>query len=319
LFYSILCNELTDVYTKIQKTMDSTDKSEFGVHLLKSDARTPCFHIESLLRLLTSAKKIKSQHKKNLAILLKEIKELEDLLGDVDELLVTRENAQKMMSPIRASELEIKIEAISLKVFMTSTKLLGSTNHLQKKLKFISFLKKTSQTEAIKIANKSIAKELKKTLKKAAESILPNLRTKSFSYELMEDNFHEFRRNLRWLPIYMHTLKSLYGLSPYSLVNTTSQERTILKKYKGNVFAEINSSNSPVIIDRYSFYLFSHYIAISGALKNKIELSFDLKKLNISIPLKTGPLKKEMANIVEDFLESGVIWFVYDNLQSQKG
>ena len=122
----------------------------------------------------------------------------------------------------------------------------------------------------------------------------------------MEFNFHEFRRNIRWIAIYLQSLPEIYSLTPYSLEDATETEREILEQYKGNKYAEIDSTGSPVVIDRYSFYLLAHYIGLAGDAKDKAEEHFKLLENGIDSDLDEKKFKNDMVEMMEDFVDSKI-------------
>lgn len=314
MFYQIFQEEFELLLKKINSAADSPT-ALFGGHLLESKGRDQAFRIEGLARLLFRNTNISKKKRRALEKLMRHAKAFEDILGKMDEVLALEKNvvghSKKVIDPrplIRSQSALAK--EIGLNTF-------GSKKWIKKQLSAVSFLKKGEPKESLKIAREAIANEIEDLIEKTTTELLPNLQKSSFGYDAMEDYYHEFRRILRWIPIYVQTLP-IFELTPFAPEEYPKEEKQILQKYKGNPFTEIDSKHARISLDRFSFYMFSHTIARSGLIKDGVEMHFKLKELKLKTTLNADKYKREMIRSIEDFLKSGAAWRLYDSVLKNK-
>ncbi|MCC6137268.1 MAG: hypothetical protein IT287_01445 [Bdellovibrionaceae bacterium] len=312
MLYLVFKEAFQILYKKIDGIFIETENSLYGQELLDTKARDQAFHIEGLIRLLLRNDLVSKKQKKFLEELLKKTKSLEDSLGKMDEFLSLQENLHLHARTHKDASPLLRSQSTILKDLAKTT--YGSKKWIDTQLKGLEFLKKWRPKKTIKIVNRCLAEEILRLTEKTSEDLLPTIINTPFSYDLMEYNFHEFRRNVRWIPIYIQTLQKEFTLSRYSEADTSDFEKNILKKYKANPFTQLPSKQASTTIDRFGYYMFSHTIAVSGDTKDNVETHYKLKELRLKTKLNTKKAKKEMIRIIEEFLESGAAWRLYDSL-----
>lgn len=314
MLYSIFKEEFLLLFAKID-SLQKRSPATFGIALLESKARDQAFHLQGLLRLLIRNKAVSAKKLKRLEKILKYTKSLEDALGRMDEALALEKNIQTQQKKVDANPL---VRSQSAVVQTLALKTFGSQVWAQEQLDNLSFFKKWSDKKSVKVIKFCLREELERLTEKTTSELLPKIEKSALSYDIMELYFHEFRRALRWIPIYVQTLHSFFSLTPYDLNDAESAfEKRILRKYKGNPFTEISSPHPYFQLDRFSFYMFSHSIENAGYIKDTIEMYYKLKDLKIKAELDTIKYKKEMIELMIEFLESGAIWRLYDSLNTK--
>lgn len=318
MFYKWLKKEFKSILRSYEGVQESSKSTLLNIALLEADVRTSCFRLEGLLRLLIKADSCSKKKMIFLENFLADTKSLEDALGRTDELLAFHKILQQKKQFVHSDKIQQEIMIQAKEVQVLAQRLISYKKFFKSSTKDLQFLRRMKKQKSLKIVHQTIAQEIKKIVTKTSEKLLPEIEAKSLSYDIMEYSFHEFRRNLRWIPIYMHTLKNVYVLSPFLLKNKSEMEKMILRKYKGNRFAELPYISKNVsrekMIDRYAFYTFSHYIALAGLLKDRLETHYHLLELKLADPISEELYKQEMLDIMIDFLESDTSLVLYDNL-----
>lgn len=310
------------VETKEDKIIEKTQSENKGMDLLGyavngSPVRVTAFRLQGVLRLLTTSPALGSKNSKDVNTLYRQSKTIEDAIGKMDEKVTTLNNA------IKKGASDKKIKGLR-KAADEQSKLL---NDLYKEIgwlkkdaandaiKKINFLTKLSEKDEARLITSSIVKEISTFKNKIEHELSTGMRDQEFSHDSMEHNFHEFRREIRWVAIYFSSLPGLFSLSPYSTEGTTPEEREILETYKGNKYAEIDSENSPIVIDRLTFYTLAHYIQIAGDAKDQAEEHFKLLENGIDSDLDEAQFKIDMVNMMDAFIEAKVFNRLSDTIK----
>lgn len=288
-----------------------------GYTVMRSPVRVTAFRLQGVLRLLQSAKELSAKDKIQTQTLLKEIKSIEDAVGKMDEAYTTLQNAIKKSAPeSKIEELRALTDKKSMefRIQSESTGWLAKGNAI-KSFGKIDFLQKLSSTEEIALFKKVIREQIIATQMEIKNELLPEFAKKDFSYDSMEHYFHEYRRQIRWIAIYFSSLPKLFSLTPYNLEGHTPEQQQILEKYKGNKYAEIASENSPIKIDRYTFYLQAHYIQLAGDSKDIAEEHFKLLQAGVESELDAVQFKKDMVQMMSDNLNKKIFETLIENLK----
>lgn len=311
MLYSLFKEEFLVLFNKID-SLKKRSPTTFGIALLESKARDQAFHLEGLLRLLIRNKAVPKKKIKRLEKILKQTKAFEDCMGKMDESLALEKALQHQQKKVDANPL---VRSQSAVLYTLTEKTFGSEQWVKEQLEKLHFLHSWNTKKTAKVVRVCLCEELEKLTEKTCTEILPKIEKSKLTYDLMELYFHEFRRMLRWIPIYTQTLQELFELSPFSLEDVSTKEKFILQKYKRNIFTELTSSRPLITIDRYGYYYFSHSIAIAGQIKDTIEMYYKMKDLHLRTELDSDKYKKEMVQVIVDFLESGALWRLYDSLK----
>lgn len=312
MMYVTFKKEFSLLSKKIRSCSKNPSSSLFGEALLESRARDQAFHIEALLRLVLRNNIATKKQTKFLEKLLQKTKSLEDTLGKMDEYVSLQKKTQTLSKQPKDHSPLLRSESTIIKDLAEST--YGSKRWVNKQISSLRFLKKWSTKKSRRIINQSIASEIVKLTAKTTDDLLPALKTSPFSYELMEYKFHEYRRALRWIPIYVQTLQNQFTLSPSDKSSSSTFEKMILEKYRTNPFTQLPNQSTAVALDRFSYYMFSHSIAVSGIIKDEVETHFKLKELHVATEIDTQHYQKQMIAIIEEFLTSGASWRLFDSL-----
>lgn len=311
LLYSLFENEFEILRKKIHKSA-LHPSILFGSHLLESKGRDEAFHIEGLARLISRNVELKSKHKEALDEINRHAKIFEDILGKMDEYLALEKrvvgHSKKSIDPTPL------IHSQSILAHEMGLKTFGNSEWIKEQLSHIRFLKKWKTKKSLRVAKNAIADEIEVLTEKTINELLPQLKKRAFTYDTMEEYFHEFRRNLRWIPIYVQTLKDIFDLTPFDTSTTNAFETKILNTYKNNPFTQVDPQHPKIAMDRFSYYMFSHTIGRSGVVKDSVEMHFRLNELKIKSPLNANKNHKEMIATIEEFLKSGASWRLYDSL-----
>ncbi|MCC6137269.1 MAG: hypothetical protein IT287_01450 [Bdellovibrionaceae bacterium] len=292
----------------IEKTL-SENKGEdlLGYVITSSAVRVTSFRLQGVIRLLNASPSLPSKKGKDIEILYRNIKTVEDSIGKMDEALTTLGNASKKgASEKKIKDLRKKADQQS-KLVAKYYKQIGwlKNDAAEKSIDKILFLNQMSPNEESKIIRSAIASEIKTFQQKISNELLPGMRDQKFSHDSMEYNFHEFRREIRWVAIYFSSLPGLFSLKTYTLDGYTPEQQEILKEYKGNKYAEIDSENAPIVIERYTFYNLANYIQLAGNAKDIAEEHFKLIEAGVDSELDENQFKNDMVKMMTAFINSG--------------
>lgn len=301
--------QVSDDYQKLEELiLELPTGDKFGYFITKSSTRVTAFRLQGVLRLLSRSNELKKKETEEAKKLFAEVKKIEDLIGKMAEEIDTLAAAEKKgASKDKIAKLKKKADEKSIEVseafedmgWLEAGKAAANT-------KKIEFLKNYTGKSEVAIVNSAVRSEIETFISQFKNELIPNMSDSKFSHDSMEYNFHEFRRNIRWIAIYLQSLPGIYSLTPYSLEDATETEREILEQYKGNKYAEIDSTGSPVVIDRYSFYLLAHYIGLAGDAKDVAEEHFKLLENGIDSDLDEKKFKNDMVEMMEDFVDSKI-------------
>ncbi len=288
--------------------------------MFKNDFRTPLFFLQALSRI---AIETSSSEKKLFQQFLEESKALEDLLGQIDffQSLVDRSSKDNFPTEIR-SYFRVKYKE--------------SLSNLEEKLTQLQFipLKKNKSPWLVQWQNqlpridwgksKKESKEIKKFLAKTVDEIKDDIRDKKYDFSELEEGVHELRRQVRWIPIYLHALKGKFKLISNQELFSDLQEymiESVLKSPFNNI-PVFDSETHPILISREYIYATSFLISELGKIKDKgqyiealVEAYEDLGRNKAEIRTLLGSnyisistIKAQVTAMVEKFFETHEIF-----------
>lgn len=247
----IFKSSLLDYVDFENKILNETDS------LLKLKARDLLFELEGLLRLHLKNNQFDKDDIKKAEKCLKFLKYSEDSIGKLD----------------LNSQLE-KIEPKNKKL-LTNKEKEEIKNDLKEKWKNIEEIKSILLNLKFEFESLSISKLIKNEIlriEKKSKKLKPIIYLKKYNYNNLEAGFHEWRRAIRWISIYLQFYKPLFFLktnkkTPYSFK----------QEFKKSVFTQF-PKKSLIEVDEKSFYELSAYIYYSGKAKDKLEEDILLKR-----------------------------------------
>lgn len=308
---SAIQSSIKRIQEKETKIIEKTESKNTGIDLLgyvigTSSARVTAFRLQGVLRLIVGSLQLKAVDQKNVITLYRNIKSIEDAIGKMDEAQTTLNNAIKKgasTNKIKALRTMADTKSKALATIYADIGWLDS-GVAETSIQYLHFLNALSSKNEAKLITSAIINEMASFKMEIEKELLPGLRDQEFSHDSMEYNFHEFRRQIRWVAIYFSSLPSLFMLSPYTTEGLNANQVEILETYKNNKYAQIDSHNSPIVIDRLTFYTLAHYIQIAGDAKDVAEEHFKLIENGIPSELDEKQFKKDMVKMMIDFIDS---------------
>lgn len=224
---------------------------------LKLKTRDLLFELEGLLRLHIKTQSLSKKQLKTANKILAFLKKAEDFLGRLD-LSNTLQKESKSFNLVSKKELKnIKESLIN-----------DWTD--------ISRIEKNFLELDFKYQPKSILKLLSRELKRIdvkSRSLKKYIDQEAYSHENLELGFHEWRRSIRWISIYIQFYKNYF----YLVESSNKTPYPILKEFEDSIFTQF-PKKAPISMNKRIFYELSAYIYYSGKLKEKLEVKTLLKK-----------------------------------------
>ena len=234
-----------------------------ALFLYKNDARTPLFMLEALCRLHRDL-----HNNKKFNALKDQFKILEDALGAIDYYdAYANQFLKHPMVPVHIREYmqgQAREKIQHLNTVLTDGDWLtanGRLKAIRKKLK-----------EAEWLQPKEEAKGIKKIYDKAIDKINAFVREEGAgNFTEMENQVHEFRRELRWLSIYPQALRgSIQTLdSGESETATAAYLIPEIVQSKFNIMPDAGDNKWFLLLEKNYFYALSWLIAELGKLKDE--------------------------------------------------
>lgn len=248
--------------TKIDYLLKKADEYDNpALWLYYYELRSPLFMIEGLARIYA-----KSHNPKFFTKLKKEVKILEDSLGEIDYYynLFTDFNSNSKVPKEISSDFEVKLN-----------EKITNLNRILVKEKWMSG-KKLSEIRAqlLKLkwkGEKQDIKSLKKAYKEQAFILHEVISDPKFMLNDIEFDVHEYRRKLRWLSIYPNALCGAAKLVVEKPVNKKI-EALITPEVVNSPYVKIRSSNAlsyHIELNKSNFLALSWAISELGVLKDK--------------------------------------------------
>ncbi|MCB9073542.1 MAG: hypothetical protein H6623_07955 [Bdellovibrionaceae bacterium] len=322
--YDQMQNDLVQLQEEIQSSITQANEYEdkivekyqsgnagddlLGYTIVKSSSRVLAFRLQGVLRLLNKSDDFKKKQGDKIHDLYSDMKTIEDVIGKMDEVLTTLKRAIEKGAPeSKLAKLRAQVDAQSKRVVEDIDSVhFFKQGGAERALEKIDFLEELHGKSEIHLVNGAIDGEIEYFQSKITEELIPGFKAEEFSHESMENYFHEFRREIRWIAIYFNSLPSIYSLTPYKTDGYTVEEQALLEEYKDSKYAQINSENSPVIIERVLFYKLTAYIEKAGDAKDAAEEHFKLEEAGIPNDLDETQFKKDMIQIMKQFLDDNI-------------
>ncbi|MBA2250857.1 MAG: hypothetical protein H0W12_11775 [Chitinophagaceae bacterium] len=248
---------------QVQVILDKADGFENpGLLIYQQNIRTPFFMLEALTRLY---KKISD--KKIFAKLNASFKEIEDSLGAVDYYdgfykdLSTKKNVPESVTTYLNDQKEAMVA--KLNVCLEDNNWIGKN---QKRIrKIFKNLDKVSW-----LPEKQDVIEVKKIYGNFISSLTEKFKNNEILFTSIENDVHEFRRELRWLSIYPQAFRGLFQLK------ASTEMPEVLKKYLTpeiisspyNIMPDGAALPDHIFLDAANFYAISWVINELGKIKD---------------------------------------------------
>jgi hypothetical protein len=231
--------------------------------LYTNDGRTPMFMLEALSRLYSNL------HNKNKFSKLKEhFKLLEDGMGAIDYY----ENYAKIFLAHPTVPVHIReyMQAQAREKIQHLNDILNSNNWIgENPVRLAKIRKKLS--EADWLPAKQEAKAIQAFYKSEIEEINKNFLEHGGKFTEMENQLHEFRRDLRWLSIYPQALRGMIQLTKSELAEDSTQKYLVdeIVHSKYNVMPDAGENEWFLLLEKNYFFALSWLIAETGKLKDE--------------------------------------------------
>jgi hypothetical protein len=278
------------ILSKNNEIMTILKKSLKRKHLMKdfkdSDLRGKLFAIEGVLRLHLKTNQFSKKDEQKANLLLLEYKEFEDILGMVGLNLELYKLTPTKNIPSNIN----KFTEVFLKEYIVKHWAVNKFDQLNKSILELDFPKNNN-----KKLKKMLVKEINRINKKS--KLLKDLIiSKKYSHNNLENGFHEWRRALRWISIYLQ----VYSQQVFLKEKKKDIKSILYKKYKNNIFAKFDGSSKDININKTQYLILSDFIEDIGKIKTQGEY-----KIYINKPYHT--LEKDAENIYNIFKKSQVL------------
>lgn len=121
---------------------------------------------------------------------------------------------------------------------------------------------------------RALVTELQITAQRYRDEWKPKLLRPAYDQKILENDLHKFRRQLRWISMYVMAADGLIALGPTS-ANLTVEKKRLVAAYSENEFTQIPKRRKAVAhIDAVAFYELTRLIEELGAAKDKLERHF---------------------------------------------
>lgn len=243
---------------QLQRSLKPKDLDVVLDRLLKNKNRSDLFELEALLRVY------ESKYPDTLdGFLENDIKPFEDELGkwiDTREAIVFAEKVEapkELIAYLRGKEESSRDQ---LKNFIRNKKLSGGEPDSSPISKLEDALAETDW---------SGKKKDRKTVLKSIEKLLEKVSETKYDLNDLEAGVHEFRRNLRWIPIYLRSFSDLVKLDdevirPFKI----SSDDPILESPYSKLPKPKNPVSAPILFPQIAFLTLNRAIEDLGQAKN---------------------------------------------------
>ncbi len=232
------------------------DPKEIIEYMLAKDTRGWIFRLEGLLKLYKSKKK-----RPHLLDLYNKIKSLEDSIGAYDAFLDWGDFAKKAQAPAPV------IDYFNLHTEKSYENLVTKINQEWNQEGFHSFIETLSKHEW-----KSYKKD-KAFIRKKLIKELEDLELTQYEFNQLEEGVHEFRRDIRWIPIYAHALQGLIHFTDDAGKSSAKAFNQLLENQKLRnspyvIYEESPKETSPMTLSLPYYLALSYVIGAIGKIKD---------------------------------------------------
>ncbi len=299
---AILLRRLDLLATELSNFQDKVKEDSKGAFddLIAKDVRGIAFGLEAILYILKKDKSFASglseDDLKAVEKSLKNLKELEDAIGEYSLSQEMRAAYQKLKKHDDGFDqfLQNKVETAKANFleFVLSKEWITAPHKsdTKKSSEEISprIAKLKDRFESIKwhgekndhnLLVRALRNYISSLDTKIDQELEPLIMAEKYTYHELEDGFHEWRRGLRWIPIYLLALKShfSYQEKPKML---TSEQQQLVDKYQNNKYTTLSQATEGTTqLPPLALYTVAQAIAEIGLIKEEGEAKFDLAKL----------------------------------------
>ena len=258
--------------------------------LYNNGGRNTLFMLEALARLNEKIYK-----KKRFQKLKESIKVVEDMLGEIDYFDSFAKSFAEM--PAVNENVLHYLDARKHEAVKKLNHLLLHDNWIgQKKNKIDKFRKKIKDFDWH--SEREDLEEVKKIYLKTIEGIQENyLPIAQRGFKQVEEEVHEFRRDIRWLSIYPQAMRGAIQLTPMQHEADPAFEKYLVPEIVGspfNVFPAVTDQQWVLTLNRNHFYALSWMIDKFGELKDE-----GLKIFSLAHAIRDIHLKEEFEALSE--------------------
>lgn len=209
-------------------------------------------------------------------------KSLEDAFGAVDVAKEIRDDLAKQGHRELAKMFDEQAEVAhrKLKKLLKSKKWFvpageaSRTERMRVKLTKIAWPSLTAQMDVLLQA---LFHELTHFSTRYREELKPKLVRDVYDREILENDLHKMRRQLRWFSMYMQTADGLIGLAPVS-DRLTKEKQKLVHDYRKNPFAVLpEKTYAKAHVDPIAFYELTRLIELLGRVKDCAERYFHVR------------------------------------------
>lgn len=234
-----------------------------ALFLFSNDARTPLFMLEGLCRIYRNL-----HNKKKFQKLKDDFKFLEDALGGIDYYECYAQSFQAHPTvPVNIREYmqaQAREKIQGLNDYLVKERWVGQRANKIKKIKAV--LKEVDW-----INPKEEVKAIRDFYEQEIEDIKSGAKDVAHGFTEMENEVHEFRRELRWLSIYPQALNGCVQTLDSGLSAEATAEYLIpeIVQSKYNVMPDAGDNKWFLLLEKNYFYALSWLIAELGKIKDK--------------------------------------------------
>lgn len=242
----------------LQSALNQKDLDKALDKLIEKSSRSQLFVLEALLQVY------EGEHPKELAgFLSKHIKPFEDELGrwiDSREALKFAEVVKPSSTIVSFLKGQEQNQRENLKRFLVDKKFHG-------KLKKHSPLVKLE--ESLDEVDWSGKKSDRKLVLKSLRHRLREMENEEYDMRSLESGLHEFRRDLRWIPIYLRSFNDLFVLDKRPLPEAKlSVDDPISKHPYSQISRPRDSVKFPILFPRLGFWSLNKAVDTLGKVKD---------------------------------------------------
>lgn len=273
--------------TKIEAGLESAGRPRaFKDRKLATSFRADLFRLEAWARLHLAWPEPTEQEK--IQKIFDKTKELEDALGRLDLERTILEEAEKAGIPklIDAAFEDVASARKALKRILRDGKWLPrksqdkphnkAHNRPTKFRHKLAEIRWPSSDEHLHWIVGEVSRAITDLRAKYKKSLKPVLLTKKYDERIVEDAVHEWRRQLRWIPIYFQTADGIFALKEAPLI-VSPAENKLIKQYAQSPFAQLPVRETTFVqVHSVPFYELTREIDVLGHLKDEGEFYFIL-------------------------------------------
>ena len=275
----ILKKYYTTINNLIRDILDSNDPKS----MFEKDFRGQLFAIEGILRLQLKSPKNKLSNKENkqLEKILLNTKEIEDQLGAYSLLFELVEFTDKNVDETQLEQFKKRIKQEQEESFLKLRKQLGNYKKTSKK-DFEDLSKINWAEKEKKFIKKSLKSELERINDKITKDLASLILAKKYGYEELEEGFHEFRRAIRWISIYIQGYKPFFSLGELPK-DLNDENLKLVETFKDNPFCQLSKGEDLIEINALKYYRLSYHISHIGKIKTQGEMIYYLKERGVHL------------------------------------